>query len=72
MIKNTTTKKNEKLIKNLLEMINQFAMAGDQFKSWRESWMEVVEQLEKGYDYECVLEGLKKDTIEGVARQIQA
>ena len=44
--------KNEKLINDIKEMVNQFAMAGDEFKSWRESWMELVEQLEKGYDYE--------------------
>jgi len=45
-------KKNEKLIADIKEMVNQFAMAGDEFKSWRESWMELVEQLEKGADYE--------------------
>jgi hypothetical protein len=48
MIKNTTQKKNQKLINDIKEMVNQFAMAGDEFKSWRESWMELVEQLEKG------------------------
>lgn len=64
--------KNARLINDIKEMVNQFAMAGEQFKSWRESWMEVVAALEQGYDYECVLEGLKKDTIEGVAEQIRA
>lgn len=48
--------KNAKLIKDLQEMVNQCAMAGDQFKNWRESWMEVIEQLKKGYDYERALE----------------
>jgi len=40
--------KNEELIKNLKEMVNQFAMAGDEFKGWRESWMEVIAVLEAG------------------------
>jgi hypothetical protein len=52
MIKNTTTQKNEQLINDIKNMVNQFAMAGDEFKSWREAWMELVEQLEQGYDYE--------------------
>ena len=38
--------KNAKLIKNLKEMVNQPAMAGEQFKSWRESWMELIQVLE--------------------------
>jgi hypothetical protein len=50
--KNTVSKKNEKLIQDIKEMVNQFAMAGDEFKSWREAWMELVEQLENGADYE--------------------
>jgi hypothetical protein len=41
-------KKNEKLIADIKEMVNQFAMAGDEFKSWRESWMELIETLEAG------------------------
>jgi hypothetical protein len=46
--KNKVSKKNEKLIANIKEMVNQFAMAGDEFKSWRESWMELVAVLEAG------------------------
>jgi hypothetical protein len=46
--KNKVSKKNEKLIQDLKEMINQFAMAGDEFKSWREAWMEVIATLEAG------------------------
>jgi len=40
--------KNEKLINDIKEMVNQFAMAGDEFKSWRESWLELIETLEAG------------------------
>jgi len=40
--------KNEKLINDIKEMVNQFAMAGDEFKSWRESWTEVIATLEAG------------------------
>jgi hypothetical protein len=46
--KNKVSKKNQKLIQSIKEMVNQFAMAGDEFKSWRESWMEVVATLEAG------------------------
>jgi hypothetical protein len=42
-MKNKNTK-NEKLINDIKEMVNQFAMAGDEFKSW----MEVVAVLEAG------------------------
>jgi len=50
--KNKLSKKTQKLINNLQEMVNQPGVQTDYFKSWRESWMEVVEQLEKGYDYD--------------------
>jgi hypothetical protein len=40
--------KNEKLINDIKEMVNQFAMAGDEFKSWRESWLELIATLEAG------------------------
>ena len=46
--KNKVSKKNEKLIANIREMVNQFTMAGDEFKSWREAWMEVISTLEAG------------------------
>jgi len=46
--KNKVSKKNQKLIANIREMVNQFAMAGDEFKSWRESWLEVISTLEAG------------------------
>ena len=44
--------KNAKLIKNLKEMVNQPAMAGEQFKSWRESWMELIQVLEAWSSFE--------------------
>ena len=46
--KNKVSKKNEQLINDIKEMVNQFAMAGDEFKSWRESWMEVIKTLQAG------------------------
>jgi hypothetical protein len=46
--KNNITNKNEQLIANIKEMVSQFAMAGDEFKSWREAWMEVIAVLEAG------------------------
>jgi hypothetical protein len=46
--KNKVSKKTQKLINNLQEMVDQFAMAGDEFKSWRESWMEVIKVLQAG------------------------
>jgi len=56
-MKNKNTK-NEKLIANLKKMISQPAMAGDKFTCWRESWMELVKQLENGADYEAALQCL--------------
>ena len=46
--KNKVSKKTQRLIANIREMVNQFAMAGDEFKSWREAWMEVISTLEAG------------------------
>jgi len=46
--KNKVSKKTQRLIANIREMVNQFAMAGDEFKSWRESWLEVISTLEAG------------------------
>jgi hypothetical protein len=46
--KNKVSKKTQQLIANLKEMVNQFAMAGDEFKAWREAWMEVISTLEAG------------------------
>ena len=46
--KNKVSKKNQKLINDIKEMVNQFTMAGDEFKSWRESWLELIATLEAG------------------------
>jgi hypothetical protein len=50
-MKNKNTK-NAELIADIKKMVTQPAMAGVEFTCWRESWMELVKQLEKGYDYE--------------------
>jgi len=46
--KNKLSKKTQKLINNLQEMVNQPGFQTDYFKSWRESWMEVIQALQAG------------------------
>ena len=46
--KNKLSKKTQKLINNLQEMVNQPGVQTDYFKSWRESWMEVIQALQAG------------------------
>ena len=57
MKKNTTpklTKKNIKLIQNILEMIEQPNMQGKCFQAWRDNWLLIANELQKGKKIEII------------------